>query len=455
MNDRNVTSNRAGAAPRGEYIVRGGYILSIDPGIGDLPRGDVHLRDGVIVAVSSHVEAPGAEIIDARNCVVMPGFVDVHWHMWSAIWRGMGHDAVQYFGLHRLAPFYTADDHYSAVRYAALEAVNAGLTTCHNWAHGIRSFEDAEAEMRALVDSGLRARFAYGDTPPGVMQSIGATELGRALSWLEEHGDRRISLGIAIHNAKALPDEVRAARELGLKTIAPHTDYSQHWDLVGPDFLYTHGAGASSERIALVAAKRMKVGLCPSTDPLVGAGLSPLQEMIAGGVAFEDIGFSVDVTSQSAVDPFAAMRLLLGSARIAQRRGTSFEQVVAQDAFGSGPPTPLMRPRRLIELATLNGARVLGLEAVTGSLTPGKRADVILVRTDHVNMLPAPDTNPTFQLVQSAQPANVDAVIADGRILKQAGRILHVDVAAAIAGAAAAQSAIRQRAKLPPLDLTE
>lgn len=445
----------ARTAPRGEYLIRGGYILSIDQDIGDLPQGDIHLCDGEIVAVAPHIEAPGAEVIDARKCIVMPGFVEVHWHMWNAIWRGMSHDAVQYFALHRLTPFYTPEDHYIAVRYAALEAVNAGLTTCHNWAHGVRNFEDAEAEMRALVDSGLRARFGYGDTPLGLRQSLGATELRRALGWLDQHGDRRISLGITIYNSEALPDEVRLVRELGLKTIAVHADYSKHWDLVGPDFVFTHGAGTSSDTIARIAAKRMKVGLCPWTDPLVGAGLPPLEQMIAGGVPFEDIGFSVDVTCQSAVDPFAAMRLLLGSARIAQRRDSSFEKVIAEDVFGNGPPTALMRPRQMLELATRNGARVLGLDDVTGSLTPGKRADVILVRTDHVNMLPAADTNPTFQLVQNAQPSNVDTVICDGRIVKQGGRLLHVDVAEVIAAAAAAQAAIRERAKLPPMDLSQ
>jgi 5-methylthioadenosine/S-adenosylhomocysteine deaminase len=285
--------------------------------------------------------------------------------------------------------------------------------------------------------------------PPGLEQSIGVADLKRALAWLDEHADGGVTLGIAIHNAQALPEEVRAARELGLRTIAPHTDYSRHLDLVGPDFLFTHGAGAPPEVIALVAATRMKVGLCPWTDPLVGAGLSPLQEMLSSGIRFEDIGFSVDVTCQTSADPFSAMRMLLYSARIAQRPGTSFADVVAQDMFGSGPSTPLMQPREAIQLATRGGARVLGLDGLTGSLTPGKRADVILVRTDQINMLPAPGNDPSFQLVQSAQPANVDTVIVDGRILKRGGRLLHVDVAAVIAQAATAQAAIRERAALP------
>jgi 5-methylthioadenosine/S-adenosylhomocysteine deaminase len=172
-------------------------------------------------------------------------------------------------------------------------------------------------------------------------------------------------------------------------------------------------------------------------------------------VRFQDIGFSVDVSCQTPVDPFASMRTLLNSARIAQRRPTSFEQVLAEDLLGTGPKVPMMRPRAVIELATLNGARVLGLDGITGSLTPGKRADVILVRTDQPNMLPVIDANPTFQLVQSGQPSNVDTVIVDGRVLKRNGELVGVDSAAVITAAANAQTALRQRAGLAPLDLTE
>lgn len=444
-----------GDRSRGEYLIRGGHVLSLDPDVGDLSPGEIHIQAGKIVAVSDHVSAPHAEVIDASGCVVMPGFVDVHWHMWTSVWRGLSHDAVGYFALHRMAYAYTPEDHYWAVRYAALEGLNAGFTTCHNWAHGIRDFADAEAEMRALVDSGLRARFSYGDTPPGQDRSIGVPELKQALAWLDEHGDARVSLGIAVHNPAAFAAEVSAARELGLQTIAPHTDYSQHLDLLGPDVLYTHGAGVSPEVVGLLAATGAKVALCPSSDPLVGAGLAPVQQLVSGGVRFGDIGLSVDTTSQTAADPFASMRLLLHAARIAQRGTTSFDEVIAQDLFGDGPSTPLMRPREVIELATRNGARVLGLDSVTGSLTPGKRADVVLVRTDQLNMLPARDTNPTYQLVLTGQPANVDTVIADGRVLKRDGRLLDVDAAAVLARAAAVQEAIRERSGMPGPDLTD
>ena len=444
-----------GQAGRGDYVIRGGSVISVDPEIGDLPRGDVHVRDGVIVAVAQDVDAGNAEVIDASNCIVIPGFVDVHWHMWNGIWRGLAHDAVQYFALHALAGVYTVDDHYDAVRYAALEAINTGITTCHNWAHGLRDGDDARAEMRALVDAGIRARFGYGDGFPIVPTGVTRDDLLAARTWLDRHCDGRIDLGIAIHNPITIAEEFAIARELDLPTIATHVDYSNHLHLLAPDVLFTHGAGASPELIGLVASTGMKVGLCPTTDPLIGAGHPPLQEFLNGGVRFEDIGFSVDVTCQTPADPFAAMRTLLNAARMVQRGDTSFDRVLAEDLFGGGPTTPLMRPRQVLELATLNGARVLGLDHLTGSLTPGKRGDVVVVRTDQPNMLPATGTNPTFQLVQCGQPANVDTVLVDGRLLKRDGRLLHVDQRAVITRAADALTAMRGRAGLPAIDTTQ
>lgn len=434
-------------SPSAEYLITGGHVLSMDPRIGDLPGGAVHVRDGEIVAVGHDIDAPSAERIDATACVVLPGFVDTHQHMWTSLWRGLSHDAVGYFGLHRLAGAYTPEDHYVAVRYAAAEALNAGFTTSHNWAHGLRGEADVDAELQALADSGIRGHFGYGDGLPGIGQRPGRAELAAAATTCVTLGEGRLTLGLAIHDPDFFATGVPLARELGLATIAPHADFSGHVELLGPDFVYTHGTGDSPELIGLLAAKGTKFALCPSTDPLVGAGHSPLHDLLSGGVLADDIGLSVDVSCQTAIDPFSSMRLLLNSARIAQRPGMSFNDVLVREVFGREAFEPLLHPRTALAIATSNGARVLGLQDVTGSLTPGKRADVVLVRTDDFNMLPlGTATDVAALVVQCGQTENVDTVLVDGRIVKRHRRLVTPDAGKIVPRAAQAQAALLGRA---------
>ena len=95
------------AAQPDEYLLRGGQVLSLDATLGELPRGDVHIRRGAIMAVAERINAPTATVIDATNMIVMPGFVETHWHMWNSIWRGMADDATDYFRLQALRAHYT------------------------------------------------------------------------------------------------------------------------------------------------------------------------------------------------------------------------------------------------------------------------------------------------------------------------------------------------------------
>lgn len=441
-------------APRGTYLIRGGYVLSMDEATGDFPRGDVLVRNGVIVAIGQDLPEEDGEVIAADGMIVLPGFVEVHWHMWNGIWRGLAHDASGYFALHRLAGSYTAADHYAAVRYAAAEAIAAGITTCHNWANGLQSRQDAVAEGQALLDSGIRARFGYGSLNPPANPQERRVDLAFMQEWIARHGDGLLDLGVVCHHKDAFADDVEAARSLGAKTIAPHVDLSAALHLLGPDMIFTHGPGVADDFMALLAQKKVKIGLCPATDPLIGAGLPPLMQFLKNGVAFEDIGFSVDVTCQTCADPFTAMRTIMQSARIAQKAGASFEEIILTPCDPGDPSNGLLMPRQVLELATVNGARVLGLDQVTGSLTPGKRADIILVRTHDLNMLSAAQTNPSFQIVQHAQPSNVDTVIIDGRILKRHGTLVGTDVAAVGENAVQAQVNIRGRAGMEPLDLS-
>lgn len=432
---------------RGTFFIRGGHVLSMDASVGDFAVGDVIVNDGLIVDVGANLEVPqGATIVDASDTIVLPGFVDVHWHMWNSILKGMSHDAAGYFALHVLAEYMTPDDYYAAIRHAATEGLNAGITTCHNWANTSDGADDAQAMAQALVDSGIRSRFGYAHRPTATSRPVSERDLDTMQSWIDRTAGGLMDLGLVSQKQPNFRQEVEVARARGLRTIGQHINLVEDLDLLGPDMMVTHGPGMPREFKALLAAKKAKLGLCPTTDPLIGAGLPPLLEFLEAGFAFEDIGFSVDVSCQTGVDPFALMRITMNAARIHQQNGAPFEQIIFTPGNPDDPTNGLTMPRRVLEMATINGARVLGIDDTVGSLTPGKRADIILVRTDDINMLPAPDTNATFQLVQLAQPSNVDTVLVDGRVIKEKGRMVGVDVRAVGDDAARVQREIAHRA---------
>jgi len=419
-----------------EYLIRGGRVVSVDPQIGTLEAADVHLRDGVIQAVGRSISAPTATEIDATNTIVMPGFVETHWHMWTSVWRGLAEDASDYFRLQGWSARYTPEDHYDAVRYAALEAVNAGITTVHNWAHGVRSSDDVQAELRALADSGLRARMGYMGVVGG--QATSAADARRALDWISANGEGRLSLSMLLDGAgEHFAAQVALARELGLTTITDHGAFLARPDLLGPEFLFTHGTGLTPEQIRLIAQRGIKVGLCPGTDPMIGAGLPPIHALLTNGVPLDNISITVDVTAQTPADPFEMLRTLVNAGRI-QQMGTTDLQAIAR-----GNPEWVFSYRDALRVGTLSGANVLGMSNQVGSLAPGKRADVILVRLTDVNMLAAAGTDPVMQIIQHGQPANVDTVFIDGRLRKQAGRLVGVDVPQVMARAGALQTRLR------------
>ena len=160
------TSERgSGKLPsRGEFVVRNAYVVTMDSKLGDIPNGDVHVRNGALVAVGPKLNAPGAEEIDGRNRIALPGFVDTHFHLWGSFARGIVADGdFDYFPvMSRLGPVMTPEDAYNSARLGIAEAINSGLTTIHDWSHNIISGAYADADLRALRDCGIRARFSYG-----------------------------------------------------------------------------------------------------------------------------------------------------------------------------------------------------------------------------------------------------------------------------------------------------
>ena len=429
--------------PRGEFVVRGAQVLSMDERVGDLAAGDVHVRDGAIVAVGASVAAPGAEVIDGKGMICMPGFVDTHWHHWTTFLRPVmrADDPKRtYFpvtfalGLH-----YTPDDSYRSVRLGLAEALSAGVTTTHNWAHNVRSPAHADAEVRAMRDSGLRGRFAYG--PALGMPNDKPMDLADVARMKRDIGkDPMLTLGICSRNVDGNTGGTRGAidpamaktewsavRELGLP-ITLHTSGTgaikllNEAGLLGPDLQLVHPLNTEAADWEALA----KHGVHYSVSPLGEAGRTGEMQFIEMMQAGVKVSISIDNVTAERCDCFACMHMLQAINR--HRTGGKFK----------------LTTKKLVQMATIEGAEDLGFADRTGSLTPGKRADLILVRTGDPHMGDIGD--PYDALVQLAQPSDIDTVVVDGRILRRKGAFTALDYGKLMADAGQSLTALKARA---------
>jgi cytosine/adenosine deaminase-related metal-dependent hydrolase len=449
---RSAAGPRAPLPPRGEFVIRGATVLTMDPALGDFATGDVHVRNGAIVAVGPRVEAGNAPVVQGSGMICMPGFIDTHWHLWTSLFRPYVRADVNEFGYfpvsNRLGQLMTPEDSYRAVILGSAEALSAGVTTVHNWAHNVRSPDHADGELAAMRDAGMRGRFAYGpaqgmpDDQP--MDFAGMARVKR--DWMP--GDGLLTMGICSRNVGAMSiggatrgvlsiDMVKkdwgGARALGLP-ITLHTSgpspvrILEAEGLLGPDVQLVHPLLTTPEERDILKAR----GVSYSTAPVgesgrpAAVGVIQLGELLEAGIK---VSLSTDHTTNFNCDPFVGMRILFQ---------------LHQHRIGNKYPLTL---KRLVQLATLDGAVDLGIADRTGSLTPGKRADLILVRTTDINMTPVGD--PYEALVSLAQPANVDTVIVDGRVLRQAGKFTALDHPKVVRDAQEAAAALRSRANWP------
>lgn len=415
-------------------MLSGGYVLSLDPVIGDLPKGDVHIRNGAIVAVAASIPAPGVPRRDMSGRVVMPGFVDTHWHMWNSIARGFGNSRLGPFAksMGALSRVWTPEASALSVRLAAAEAVQSGITTVNNWAHNVKARDFADAEVDAQKASGLRGRFSYGYPQPigkAVMMDLDGIEIMRNEEFTEKKRGL-LSLGICVRGPDrcepvAWRGEWAAAREFKLP-ITSHIASDRaaaamsgittldREGLLGPDVLLVHATHATPVDLRLMAEAQTPVSISPWTELEVGYGLPPIAQMVEAGLA---MSLSVDnVVLAGQADMFGVMR------------------ITADLAAGMAEKQSALSGRTVLQWATMGGARALGLSRVIGSLTVGKRADIIAVRMDRLNT--APVRNVDFMLTHAARPNDVDFVMIDGVVHKENGRHTRVDVPALLAESA-------------------
>lgn len=426
-----------------DILIRGGSIVSVDPEIGDLV-GDILVRDGEIAAVAASLgePEPGTEVIDATDKIVIPGFVDTHRHTWqsSIRFRNTEHHGVKYFAeiLDIIGPEYSPDDVYIGTLLGALTAIDAGTTTIYDWAQAQNSPAHSDGSVRGLRESGIRAVFGHGRNLSDPQNRAAQRSIPHShdIRRIQEvlAGDPLVSLAMSARGPEAADDETwRAdldlARELGLMSsihtglcgLGPiHKAIERMHDAgaLGPDLFFVHINTNSQREIEYLAeaGSGVSVGyLCEAISQ--GAGPIPTDRCLAAGIW---PSMSGDTETISAGDMFSQMRTALVEYRL---RAT-------EERLAPGAPETLTAADAL-RMATLVGAQTIGLAETTGSITPGKAADLVLLDGGAVNLAPVGD--PVGSAVLGAHPGNVDTVLIGGRVVKRDGRLVDVDLPRIIA----------------------
>jgi cytosine/adenosine deaminase-related metal-dependent hydrolase/ribose/xylose/arabinose/galactoside ABC-type transport system permease subunit len=414
--------------PSGRKLIKGGTVLSLDRAVGDFTTGDVLIEGDKIVGVGPNLSNGDAELIDASGMIVMPGFVDSHRHIWEGLLRNIGTDIplegrTSYisFVLHKLAPAFRPEDAYVGNLVSALGAIDAGITTLLDWSHIQGSPAHTDAVIQALEDSGLRAVFAYGFPWWGKWEERQPSWFVRAATEHFSSKDQKLTLALAAPGPEFTDFEVtrdhwKLARETGAR-ITTHVGVGSYGQvakleemgaagLLGPDTTYIHCTTLNDTEIQMIVDTGGTVSLASPVEMMMGHGMPPIQKFLDRGLR---PSLSVDVETNVPADMFNQMRSVL-----ALQRGRAA-------AAGKSP----ISARDVLGYATIEGARANGLDAKVGSLTPGKLADLIMLRTDRLNVTPLND--PTTAVVVGMDTGNVDTVIISGRVMKRGGSLLHVD----------------------------
>ncbi|MFL5031209.1 MAG: amidohydrolase family protein [Xanthobacteraceae bacterium] len=449
--------------PGRRYIIRGGAVMSMDPAVGDYAQADVLVDGKKILAVGPHLAAPGIPSIDARGKVVMPGFIDTHHHQFETALRSFLADGIlindgsgtpsanpTYFEfiLLTFAPVYRPEDVYLSELFGGLAQLDDGVTTVHDVSQIHHSPQHSDAAIQALFDTGRRAAFGYFEsagaailgTNPGNQYPDDATRIKK--QWFKST-DQLVTM--IMGGEVYLPAYEKAwkiGRQLGLQ-VAAHIlspfNIRPTLDLLaqgkggdsgtlglGPDNLFIHMTGMSDLGWQALKDHGVQVSVAFPIEMHMRHGMPPIIKMQSLGM---EPSLSSDVEVTLTADFFTQMR----SAMTMQRMIVN-QMILEQGNFtppnewpkpADGTP-PLLNVRDVLKFATINGARHLGLDSKTGSLKPGKEADIIILDATAINV--APLNKVPGAVVSLMERTNVETVIVAGKVRKWKGRLLDVDL---------------------------
>jgi cytosine/adenosine deaminase-related metal-dependent hydrolase len=429
-------AQQAPAAGR-PILLKGGCVLSLDRAIGDFEQADVLIEGSRISAIRPNIDAPNAELIDASNTIVMPGFVDTHRHMWQGFLRNVLPDGslTDYTMLvqRKFGATMTPEDVYVADLLSALGAIDTGVTCVLDWSHIHNTPEHTDAAIKGLQESGVRAVFAYGSpqNDTGRFWEMKGHKFPDDIARLRKQyfssDDQLLTLYLAAPGGapEIILQSWNAARDVGAP-ISIHVGVGEFGrnalleklnaqNALKSDTTYIHCCTLNDTEWKLIRDTGGTVSIAGYVEMLMGHGNPPIQKAIDNGIR---PSLSVDVETSVPSDFFTQMRTVFSLQK---------NEVWARRLAGDKNPPKFLTARDVLEFATVEGARANKLERKIGSLTPGKEADIILLRTDMLNVMPM--NNAVGAVVTSMGPQNVDTVLIGGKVMKRKGQLVGVDLA--------------------------
>jgi 5-methylthioadenosine/S-adenosylhomocysteine deaminase len=411
-------------------LIRGGTILSMDAAVGDFAVGDVLIEGKKIAAVGRDLAGAaqgGAIMVDAAGMVVIPGLIDCHRHSWEGQIRGIIPDSSSIgdymAATHRgFAPFYQPEDMYVGNLATALGCIDAGITCVIDNSHNSRSAAHSDAAVKALIDSGIRAVHASGAPTFADWDKQWPGDLERLRRQYFSSEDQLVTL--RIFSRGLVKDDWQLAQRMGLWLSvdgagAPNNAQTLQGfkadGLLTERRTFNHGYGLADESWSLIRDAGISINACPRSDAqwALGTAEMGLQAALNRGIR---PGLSVDNDTAYSTDLFAEMHAALNLQRWA---------VHGAKTRGEAAP-PRLTIRDMLEFATVRGAQNAALAGKIGTLTPGKEADIVLIRATDINTMPL--TNAVATVVSYAHAGNVDAVFVAGLARKWAGKLVDVDL---------------------------
>ena len=416
-------------------VLRGGTVLTMNDAHEVLHDADVLVIGDRIEKVGPNLEAPAnTKTIDASNGIVMPGMIDTHRHMWQTALRGYGADWTlsQYFVFFYLehGKIFRPQDIHAGNVLSAIESLDAGVTTTVDWSHGLQTVDHADAAVDALQSIPGRFVLAYGNIQQGPWEWATSKDFNAFVQRRFGTSDDMLGFQMAfdVTGDPAFPEQeaFKVARELN----APVTTHAGVWGATNddgirlmhehgymtPENIYVHACTLTEDSYNRIAATGGSVSVSTESEQSAGQGYPPTWTLRKHGIP---VSLSMDTSVWWSGDLFSAMRTTLGADR-------SREHLEAH-AKGNTVTNHHLRAEQVVEWATRGGAKALHKDDKLGSLEPGKKADVVLIKNDDSPVM-FPILHPYGHVAFQAQRSDVHTVLVDGKIVKNDGKLVGIDL---------------------------